>query len=463
VRLAKQNIFLGAAIAALLLTATAAGAGDGPTPAGGVWAGAPAYVPGEVLVSFRGEGERLVELPDGIEVTEAARSLEANAAVSYAVPNYIARASAVPNDPGRGDDPGDWRKMQWGFLPCGSTCGQSAAPLKFESAGGINAIDAWRTLAEHDRKSGKGVKVAVLDTGVAYRNKKPAFLKSPDFARKQFLPGHDFVKGNDLPLDRNGHGTHVTGTIAERNNNGVALTGLAPAARIIPVRVLDAEGFGTTRDIARGIRFAAAHGAEVINMSFEFSSAVNSCGQIQSVCKALRFATVQHDAVAVAASGNSDGAPVAYPARAPRVIGVGRTTRDGCLADRSRTGEGLDLVAPGGGTPTVGVLDCRNDLEPDESTPIFQLTFNGPGFTGFGFPNIYEGTSMATAHVSGVAAMVISSGVLGGRPSRAAVQCQLERTARNDPDSLGQPYDPTTFGAGLIDAAAAVEARAAGC
>ena len=111
----------------------------------------------------------------------------------------------------------------------------------------------------------------MLDTGVAYPTKKPKFRRSPDFSRKQFLPGYDFVDKDRMPLDEDGHGTHVTGTIAERTGNHVGLTGLASRAKIIPVRVLDSEGFGTARNIAKGIRWAANHKAQVINMSFEFS------------------------------------------------------------------------------------------------------------------------------------------------------------------------------------------------
>ncbi len=418
------------------------------------------YAPGELLVRFDGAPEQLLELPSDVGVGEAARALRANPEVDYATPNYLARAAAIPNDPGKRGEPGGWRYMQWNFLPCGSSCGQSATPLSFQAAGGIDALGAWKTLHSRGRSSGHGVRVAVLDTGIAYRSLKPEFRKSPDFARKQFLRGHDYVRGGKLPLDRDGHGTHVAGTIAERSDNGVALTGLAPAAKIIPVRVLGADGFGTARQITRGIRFAVKNGADVINMSFEFSGSVNSCKKIPSVCKALRFATKRHGVLVIAAAGNFGVRQTSFPARAPRVIAVGGTTKDGCIADYSSYGTGLDLVAPGGGSPQV--IEC-GDTQQDQDDPIFQLTFTGLTFTEFGYPGFYEGTSMASAHVSGVAAMVISSGLLGRNPARATVECQLEQTARDSTEELGQPYDAKLFGAGLVDAAAAVDVRAPGC
>jgi len=194
-------------------------------------------------------------------------------------------------------------------------------------------------------------------------------------------------------------------------------------------------------------------------MSFEFSLGVNSCAKIKGICSAIKFA-FKRGALVVAAAGNENGEPVAYPAGAPHVVGVGRTTKDACLASDSRTGDGLDLVAPGGGFPLLST--CGNDDPPfSRGTPIFQLTFAGPGFTNFGYPGGYEGTSMAAAHVSGVAAMVIASRVVGSSPS--AVECQLKGSARHTDAQLGQPYDPRLFGAGLIDAAAAVKARADGC
>jgi serine protease len=417
------------------------------------------YVAGQLLVRFDGGGERLVKLPEGVGVATAEHALEANPNVAYVVPNYVAHASSIPDDPGPAGVPGGWERTQWNFLPCGSLCGESPTPLPVQERGGLNAPDAWDILRQRGTPAGKGARVAVLDTGVAYQTTKPNFRRSPDFSRKQFLPGYDFVDKDSMPFDEDGHGTHVTGTIAERTGNHVGLTGLASRAKIIPVRVLDSEGFGTARNIARGIRWAANHKAQVINMSFEFSLNVNSCGKIKGICSAVKYA-FKKGSLVVAAAGNENGEPVAFPAGAPHVIGVGRTTKDACLASDSRTGAGLDLVAPGGGFPLLG--NCgTDDALFSRGVPIFQLTLIGGGFTTFGYPGGYEGTSMAAAHVSGVAALVIGSRLVGSSPT--AVECQLEATARHSDSQLGQPYDPRLFGAGLVDAAAAVRAKAPGC
>ena len=419
----------------------------------------PAYVPGQLLVRFDGGGEHLLKLPSAVDVPTAERALEANPAVDYAVPNYVAHASAVPDDPGIAGVTGGWERMQWNFLPCGSLCGESSTPLPFQERGGLNAVGAWDILKHRGTPAGKGARVAVLDTGVAYMTRKPKFRRSPDFSRKQFLPGYDFADKDRVPLDEDGHGTHVTGTIAERTGNHLGLTGLASRAKIIPVRVLDSEGFGTARNIAKGIRWAANHKAQVINMSFEFSLGVNSCGKIKGICSAIKYA-FKKGALVVAAAGNENGEPVAYPAGAPHVLGVGRTTKDACLASDSRTGAGLDLVAPGGGFPLLATCGSDDGLF-SRGVSVFQLTLVGAGFTNFGYPGGYEGTSMAAAHVSGVAALVIGSHLVGSSPT--AVECQLEATARHSDSQLGQPYDPRLFGAGLVDAAAAVTARAPGC
>jgi serine protease len=286
------------------------------------------------------------------------------------------------------------------------------------------------------------VTVAVLDTGVAYRSIGP-FRRSPDFSRGQFVRGRDIVKGDRFAVDENGHGTHIAGTIGEATDNGLAVTGLAYGARLMPVRVLNELGRGQADDIARGIRFAAEHGADVINMSFNFS-----CGaSVPGVNAAIRFAH-SRGAVIVASVGNAPTeACVAPPATGPHVIGVGGTTAGACLGSYSLKGADVDLVAPGGGSPTGPCASAA-------SRPIFQLTFRRSSPTRFVLPASYIGTSMAAAHVSGAAALVIASDAAGRNPSPGAVASRLTATARD----LGPPGRDPSFGAGLIDVGRATNA-----
>jgi serine protease len=439
---------------ALIALATIAGLTaplDTPAPAAErpeVGVASARYVPGQVVVKVRGQRfGRVVDLPAGVAVREAARALRDDPAVLYAVPDHIATASALPNDPGtppgeRGERAG-WARKQWNFLPCGRDCGPvaPAVALRPHAAGGIDAVGAWGNLRRAGRPGGAGVTVAVLDTGVAYRNAGRRFRRSPDFGRRQFVPGRDFVKSDPLPLDENGHGTHVAGTIAERTGNGLAVTGLAYGAKVMPVRVLNRIGNGRSSRIARGIRFAATRGADVINMSFNFSCSA----MVPPVVEAIRYAH-RRGAVLVASVGNWTGLGgdprdcIQMPATAPHVVGVGGTTESACLGAYSRRGPDVDLVAPGGGPGDGGCVDSR---------PIFQLTFAGTGFKRFGLPGGYEGTSMSAAHVSGTAALVLASGVLGRRPRPAEVARHLKATARD----LGAPGLDESYGRGLIDAA----------
>lgn len=417
----------------------------------------PAYVRRQVIVGYTDGSQKLLKIASDESVGETIRQLNRSEQVEFAVPNYRAHASAVPNDPGKAGITGGWQQTQWNFLSCGAFCGKPGQ--QYQAAGGIDAVGAWQLLAERSVDPGTGAKVAVLDTGVAYKDKEPDFRRSPDFADSQFSGGYDFVKNDDEPLDEDGHGTHVTSTISELNDNQVALTGLAPGATVLPVRVLDAAGIGNARGISRGIRYAADQGADVINLSFEFSSKIRSCDDLPTVCAALAYAKSK-GVLAVAAAGNTEGSGVTFPARAPGVLGVGRSTKDACVAAGSRSGKGLDLLAPGGGPPKKKMTDCRNDGVKDSASPITQYGFSGFNFSQFGFAG-YEGTSMAAPHVSGVAALVISSGVLGSDPTPNELACQIKQTARRK--GLGQKYSSYLFGAGLLDATAAVSDRAPGC
>jgi serine protease len=449
---------LAALLALLGALAGQAGAASGIAPAR-------RFAPRQLVVKFEGERRgRTVALPRGAGVLATARALRAKPRVEYAEPNYAATASAVPTaepeptgpEPYDPDDPGTlktipgvaptlggWAQKQWDLLPYAGT---PTAKLP-TSPGGINAVGAWANLIADGRPGGEGIRVAVLDSGIAYRNYGTKYARSPDFSPQQFLPGEDFVDHDKLPLDENGHGTHVAGTIAEQTNNGIGLTGIAYNALLMPVRVLDSHNVGYANRIAEGIHFAIRNHAQVINMSFNFA-----CGEkVPQVDEALREA-YDRGIVTVASGGNlSPGTArsqtcVSEPATGPRVIGVGGSTEGGCIGSYSLAGKGIDVVAPGGGTPAAG---CPSVL----SRPIYQVTLKGGTTNQFAIPITYDGTSMAAAHVSGTVALMLASGVipssLQGKARVRAVTKRLETTAR------GLGYPRTVQGAGLIDAAAA--------
>jgi serine protease len=378
-----------------------------------------------------GAGERVVRVRD---VARAARALSKRAGVRSATPNYLARTSGwIPPDPGRGGMVGGWQALQWNFLP----------------ETGVNAPEAWANLARAGRPGGKGVIVAVLDTGVAYAN-RGRFRRSPDFSRHRFVRGWDFVEDDRYPNDDNGHGTHVASTIAEGTGNTIGLTGLAYGVKIMPVKVLDSEGEGDSQQIANGIRFAANNGAHVINLSFEFPSEITR-SQIPNILDAIRFAH-RKGTLVVGASGNAAAAAVAYPARSSDVLSVGATTQFGCQADYSNEGADLDLVAPGGGIDAAlqGDPACvarRTGMD------IFQMTFRPSSPGRFLLPGGYIGTSMAAPHVSATAALVIASGILGPKPSPDAVERRLELTAVD----AGLPGRDPHYGWGRLSAARATD------
>ena len=379
-------------------------------------------------------GERVLKLPPGISVNQAIGRLRGRPGVAYVVPDFIAHADGVyvPDDRGTARVRGGWEALQWNFLP----------------GAGVDAPPAWANLIADGRPGGRGVTVAVLDTGVAYRDWRQ-YRQSPDFSGTRFVAPYDFVAHNRFPLDREGHGTFVAGTIAETTNNGFALTGLAYGASIMPVRVLDADGTGDATTIARGIRYAVDHGAQVINLSLEFSLDV-SPADIPDIISAIRFAH-QRGVVVVAAAGNEGVEQLAYPARAPLVISVGATTRDRCLADYSNGGPGLDLVAPGGGDDTSLLPDPN--CHPDRQLPtIYQMTLTNPSNPSrFGLPAGIYGTSMSAPHVAATVALVIAARILGPHPTPGQLLTRLETTAQH----LGGRWPNQNYGYGLIDAGAA--------
>jgi serine protease len=423
------------ALAALALPASASAGG---------------YVPDEVIVHYEdgtttgaaaavragagtaaeqplpGDSEQLA-IEDGDSVRETIAELEHDPNVAYAVPNWRAHAAALPTD-----DPGSRR--QWNLF----------------SPWGINLLEAWTLAAARGAPGGRGAVVALLDSGVAYEN-RGRYRRAPDLRRSTFIRPWDFIDNDGHPNDSYGHGTHVAGTIAQTTNNGVATAGIAYNAKIMPLRVLDDRGYGDSAAIARAIRYAARYGADVINISLEFPPGVRA-SEIPDVIRALRYAR-RHNALVVGAAGNKADVVVAYPARAHSVLSVAATTITGCQADYSNSGDGLDLAAPGGGpdAPNHDSVWDKAHCDPDRpGKPIFQQTFPRRNLVSrFALPDNYEGTSMAAPHVSAIAALVVATNRLGPNPTPAEIEAHLKLTARHTDR-------PDRYGAGLVDAAAAL-------
>jgi serine protease len=303
--------------------------------------------------------------------------------VEHVEPMALYRASFVPNDP-------LYATKQWHLQRVG-------------------AESAWHYTC------GSGVTVAVVDTGVACFDKGP-FSRGTDLSATRCEGGWNFVDDSPEAYDDQGHGTHVAGTIAQTTNNGVGTAGLAYCATLMPVKVLNKQGFGTVANVAEGIRYAADEGAQVINLSLG--------GPIKS--KILEDA-VKHalarGVVIVAAAGNSGGS-VGWPAAYPGVIAVSATDSNDHLAWFSSRGPEVAIAAPGVGVTQQTICNGGHD-----KCEVFG-TFNG--------------TSMASPHVAGVAAMLESLGVT----DRAAVQRAIESSAT-------PKEEQEFFGAGILDAGAA--------
>jgi serine protease len=282
----------------------------------------------------------------------------------------------------------------------------------------VGAEKAWT------RTRGANVVVAVIDTGVAGRGSAKG-KQARDFGQTRFAHGYDFVHNDDDPYDDHGHGTHVAGTIAEATDNREGVAGLAFEATILPIKVLSAQGSGTSTDVADAIRFAADRGAGVINLS------LGSPFPSEVVHQAVRYAARKGVVVACAA-GNGFGEGVSFPAAFPECIAVSSVGPDGALATYSSWGKEIALAAPGG--------DMLKTERAQDG--ILQNTILSPDIGGRGDDYYhFQGTSMAAPHVAAAAALVKAQGVR----DPAEVRDLLAGSARPKPDRL-------RYGAGILSA-----------
>ena len=351
-------------------------------------------------------------------------------------------------------------------------------------------------------QAGSSITVAVLDTGVAFANRTIAFHANafrvdadgnvlPANAAgtlypalgdltlsfvtatelgpaTRFVAPHDFVWNDDTPLDFDGHGTHVSGTIGQMTNNGTSggdqangggTAGVAFNVKLMPVKVLASEWdviFGAASEtggsddvVAQGIRYAADNGAKIINMSLGASGPAGSAPVIED---AIRYAVGKGAFIALAGGNDfEDGNPTEVLAeiasRVPGAVSVAAVDKNKAHAFYSSTGPWVELSAPGGSfrgfDATGGILQQTFDLDLVDTFDAPPEQFSAPRFDSLAY-FYFTGTSQATPHVSGVAAMLMQQGIT----NPAAVEAALERFALD----LGSPGRDNTFGFGLVQA-----------
>jgi serine protease len=430
------------------------------------------YLPGRVLVKFRSGGAAtsrasaagamqarsvtrptyadfdIVEIDPALDAEAVAAELSRQPDVEYAQADYLVRPYFHPNDPLYQSLP------QWNLIDLG-----------MEAAWDIN------------QGGTATVVVAVLDSGVAFQNaifdftagaftsngvRYPAlgrvtvpFAVAPELAgQNRFVTPHDFIWNDDSPVDLDGHGTHVAGTIGQDTNNNVGVAGVAFNVRLMPVKVVSGDWddifgspfVGTDDVVARGIRYAVDNGAKVINMS------IGRDGPPAPVVgEAMRYA-VSRGAFLAVAGGNDfeDGNPVeALAQQAAPIEGavvVAATGRDQVRAFYSGVKDYIEIAAPGGNNRVGGSSGAVYQQTYDSSftdtflRPVSQ--YGPPRFDIFMFQP-FQGTSMATPHVSGLAALLYGQGIT----NPAAIEAALKRFA-TDKGPAGRDNE---YGFGLIN------------
>jgi subtilisin family serine protease len=383
-----------------------------------------------------------VNLEPGIDVMVALEDFRKLPEVEYAEPNYIYRTQALLNDPYLASQ-GSWGQPYqdlWGLYK-------------------ISAPEAW------DIATGASVLVAVVDTGCdinhpdltgnIWRNLGEIPDNGIDDDSNGFVDdatGWNFVDQNNDVADNYGHGTHVSGTIAAIGNNGLGVVGVARGARVMAVKGLNDHGYGDLAGLSSSILYAVESGAQVINMSWggsEFSNVVEDT---------LSLAASQNVTLVAAAGNSSSWAYRFYPANSRHVITVGASDHTDNRSDFSNFGDSLDVLAPGGDSADDSpALIFENILSLRSSTlngEIAESTLSvAPDYLRL------RGTSMATPHVAGLAALILER-----FPS--ATPEEIRQVIRRSADWIPEAFEKNgwggTLGYGRINALKAMSTTVLG-
>ncbi|MCL4078206.1 S8 family serine peptidase [Coriobacteriia bacterium Es71-Z0120] len=351
---------------------------------------------GRVLRLLRSGHDALVVFPERATMRAIGERLTRSGAVRRVAPNGMLRPAWVPNDP--------LYPQQWALAS-------------------IRVPAAWNLT-----RGSASVAVAVIDSGVD--------LSHPDLAANlDTAHDWDFVNNDAVADEEYPHGTHVAGIVAAVADNATGVAGVAPSTKVLPLKVIGRSGVASTADFVDALRYAADVGARVVNASLgeALDPAVpDDAAEIAVLQEAVDYARAK-GALVVAASGNGSGPPVWYPAACDGVVAVSATARDGSLAPYSSTGPQVDLAAPGGWAVDQARLPAEGILS----------TWNGGGYA------YAQGTSMASPHVAGVAALLLA---LKPSTSPAELEAALEASAKD----VGAPGVDAQSGYGLVQADAAV-------
>jgi len=286
--------------------------------------------------------------------------------------------------------------------------------------------------------------ICILDTGCSFEEYPvPAgetttvvgdtYHLYDDYRNTKFVSGYDYVHNDAHPNDNNGHGTNIQGIIGESTNNESGCAGIAFNTKIMPVKVMDYTGSGTSSSAADGITFAANNGAKVINMSFGYNGAPDALMEA-----ALDYAYKQKDVVLIAAAGNENDTFIYYPAKSDSVIAVGAIDTLKNRASYSNYGTKLEVMAPGGGTGSVYEMILQQDFQPYNSSTGDKANIDNVNIWG------YAGTSQAAPHVAALAGLIRSV-------NPALTAPEVRDIIKNTATDLGTPGWDKNTGYGLIN------------